>query len=123
VYRVLLPARSAQGSALALRAESFRRFLHASEAQHVEWAWQHGLLREYSGWAVALGESEAWAKAMERANVPEPARVSAMPAILIATSPSVYSSRVAPSKSGSGSGGFSGGSVGGGGGGGGRGSW
>ena len=127
VYRVLLPSRSAQGSALALRAESFRRFLHASEAQHVEWAWQHDLLREYSGWAVALGEADAWSSALARANVPEPARVSAMPALLVAHSASsIRSSRVPPSSSGSGggsSGGFSGGSVGGGGGGGSRGSW
>ena len=65
-YGVLLPARSAQGSALALRTESFRRFLHASEAQHVEWAWKHDLLREYSGWAVALGEADAWADALDR---------------------------------------------------------
>ena len=123
-YGVLLPARSAQGSALALRTESFRRFLHASEAQHVEWAWKHDLLREYSGWAVALGEADAWADALERANIPEPARISAMPALLIATSPSITSSRVAPSKSGGSSGGgVGGGSVGGGGGGGSRGSW
>ena len=126
MYRVLLPARSAQGSALALRTESFRRFLHASEAKHVEWAWEHDLLREYSGWAVALGEADAWSAALERANVPEPARASAMPALLVArSSSSLASSRTAPSSSGSGgsSGGFSGGSVGGGGGGGSRGSW
>ncbi len=74
VYRVLLPARSAQGSALTLRTESFRRFLHASESRHVEWAWEHGLLREYSGWAVALGEADAWSDALARSNVPAPAR-------------------------------------------------
>jgi uncharacterized membrane protein len=128
MYRVLLPSRSAQGSALALRTESFRRFLHASEAKHVEWAWEHDLLREYSAWAVALGEADAWSAALERANVPEPARATAMPALLIAhSSSSLASSRTAPSSSGSGgggsSGGFSGGSVGGGGGGGSRGSW
>ena len=44
------------GSALALRTESFRRFLAASEGRHVQWAWEHGLLREYSAWAVALGD-------------------------------------------------------------------
>ena len=53
MYRSLLPARSATGSALALRTESFRRFLAASEGRHVEWAWKHGVLREYSAWAVA----------------------------------------------------------------------
>jgi uncharacterized membrane protein YgcG len=134
VYRVLLPARSAQGSALALQAESFRRFLHASEAQHVEWAWSQGLLREYSGWAVALGEADAWSRALARANVPEPARVSAGPIIVMGHNASIRSSRTAPTPAGGtgagrsssgrfGGGGFSGGSVGGGGGGGGGGSW
>ena len=41
-YRTLLPVRSATGSALALRTESFRRFLAASEGRHVEWAWKQG---------------------------------------------------------------------------------
>jgi uncharacterized membrane protein YgcG len=127
VYRVLLPARSAQGSALALRSESFRRFLHASESRHVEWAWEHGLLREYSGWAVALGEADAWSDALARSNVPAPAQVSAVPALLVAHSASIRSTRTPPPPKSSGSsGGFagtSGGSVGGGGGGGSRGSW
>ncbi|HSJ90897.1 MAG TPA: hypothetical protein VK917_02445 [Ilumatobacter sp.] len=124
VYRVLLPSRSAQGSALALRTESFRRFLHASEARHVEWAWTNGLLREYSAWAVALGEADAWSRALERANVPAPARVAAGPIAVHTFGSSFSSSRTAPSSSGSGGGGFSGGGgVGGGGGGGSSGSW
>jgi uncharacterized membrane protein YgcG len=124
MYRTLLPARSAQGSALALRAESFRRFLDASEGSHVEWAWSQGLLREYSAWAVALGEADAWSRALDRANVPEPARLAAAPILIAHMGPSVRSSRTAPSSSGSGGGGgFSGGSVGGGGGGGSSGSW
>jgi uncharacterized membrane protein YgcG len=122
VYAVLLPSRSAVGSALALRAESFRRFLHASEARHVEWAWSQGLLREYSAWAVALGEADAWSKALDRANVPEPARVVAAPILVDRMGSSVRSSTTAPSSSGSG-GGFSGGGSGGGGGGGSSGSW
>ena len=124
MYRALLPARSAVGSALALRTESFRRFLHESESHHVEWAWEHGVLREYSGWAVALGEADAWSAALERANVPAPARMSAAPIIIASRASSVRSSYTKPSSSGSGgSGGFRGGSVGGGGGGGSRGSW
>jgi uncharacterized protein (TIGR04222 family) len=123
VYRVLLPARSAQGSALALRAESFRRFLHASEGSHVEWAWSQGLLREYSAWAVALGEAAAWSRALDRANVPAPARVAAGPILIDRMGSSVHSSRTAPSSSGSSGGGFSGGGSGGGGGGGSSGSW
>ena len=124
VYRALLPARSAQGSALALRAESFRRFLHASEGKHVEWAWSQGLLREYSAWAVALGEADAWSNALERANVPAPALAAAGPIIVHRHGSAMRGSRTAPSSSGSGGGGFSGGGgVGGGGGGGSSGSW
>lgn len=126
VYRRMLPARSAQGSALALRTESFRRFLHASEAQHVDWAWSKGLLREYSGWAVALGEAAAWAKALAASKVPAPARQSMGPIIASRSRPSVTASRTKPSSSsggGSRGGGSRGGRVGGGGGGGSRGSW
>ena len=126
MYGKLLPARTAQGSALALQAESFRRFLHSSEARHVEWAWQHGLLREYSGWAVALGEADAWGDALARADVPEPVRVGMAPIVLAGHRSSMSASHTKPSSSGSsggGGGGFSGGSVGGGGGGGSRGSW
>lgn len=128
VYRALLPSRSAQGSALALRAESFRRFLHASEGRHVEWAWTQGLLREYSGWAVALGEADAWSKALDDANVPPPARAAAGPIIIHNRAPSIRTSRTRPQSSGGGrsgrsGGGFRSGSVGGGGGGRSRGSW
>ncbi len=135
VYRTLLPARSAHGSALALRAESFRRFLHASEGRHVEWAWEQGVLREYSGWAVALGEADAWSAALDRANVPAPARAAAGPIIIHRGGSALREARTAPSESGrsggrgggrfgGGGGGFSGGGgVGGGGGGGSSGSW
>ena len=70
LYRTLLPVRSATGSALALRTESFRRFLAASEGRHVEWAWKQGLLREYSAWAVALGAATAWERALAASSVP-----------------------------------------------------
>jgi len=126
-YRRLLPARTASGSALALRTESFRRFLAASEARHVEWAWQHGMLREYSAWAVALDTADAWESAMRGSTVP-PAEMNVAPIILYHHASAIGSTRVAPSSSGRGggggfSGGFSGGSVGGGGGGGSSGSW
>lgn len=123
-YSAMLPARSAQGSALALRTESFRRFLHASEGQHVDWAWGNNLLREYSAWAVALGEADAWSRALERSNIPAPALSMAAPIIVHSGMSSINSSRTAPSTSSSGSGGgSSGGFSGGGGGGGGGGSW
>ncbi len=126
-YRVMLSVRSATGSALALRTESFRRFLVASEGKHVEWAWQQGLLREYSAWAVALGAADAWGRALAESNVPAPERSLASPMLLYSMGPSFDSTRIAPSSSGGGGsfggGGFSGGSVGGGGGGGSSGSW
>jgi uncharacterized membrane protein len=126
VYQRLWRSLSARGSAIALRSESFRRFLHDSEAQHVEWAWQNGLLREYSAWAVALGEVTAWNTAMAASSIP-PAEVMSSTNVLV---PALYASSfssttTAPSSSGSGGGGgFSGGGFsGGGGGGGGGGSW
>jgi hypothetical protein len=126
-YRRLLPARTAVGSALAIRTESFRRFLAASEARHVEWAWSRGLLREYSAWAVALGTADAWESAIGASTVP-PAELNAAPILLYHHAAVLSSTRVAPSSTGSGGGGFSGGgfsggSVGGGGGGGSSGSW
>jgi len=127
VYKVMLSARSATGSALALRAESFRRFLAASEGKHVDWAWKQGLLREYSAWAVALGAADAWGRALASSNVPAPEMYMASPLWLYSMGPSFDSTRSAPAPTGGGSGfsggGFSGGSVGGGGGGGSSGSW
>jgi uncharacterized membrane protein YgcG len=127
LYRLMAPARSATGSALTLRAESFRRFLAASEGQHVDWAWKQGLLREYSAWAVALGAADAWGKALAHSNVPAPEMNMASPLWLYSMGPSFDSTRSAPAPSGgsggsSFGGGFSGG-VGGGGGGGSSGSW
>jgi uncharacterized membrane protein YgcG len=131
-YAPLLPGRTANGSAYALQTESFRRFLVESEGQHVEWAWQNGLLRQYSAWAVALDAADAWEHAMERAGVPRPEiDATAAPLLVHSMRSSFATSHVEPSASGSGSsgswggsssGGFSG-SVGGGGGGGSHGSW
>jgi uncharacterized membrane protein YgcG len=130
LYKRLLPARSATGSALALRTESFRRFLAASEGKHVDWAWKQGLLREYSAWAVALGAADAWGKALAASNVPAPDLYQASPMWVYSMGSSFNSTRSAPAPTGGSSGGFgggsssfSGGSVGGGGGGGSSGSW
>ena len=126
-YKSMLPSRSATGSALALRTESFRRFLAASEGRHVEWAWDNNVLREYSAWAVALGAADAWTKAVESSNIPHPELALRGPLLVHTSSRSFDTSRVPPSSSGGGGGfgggGFSGGSVGGGGGGGSSGSW
>ena len=93
LYRELLRVRSATGSALALRTESFRRFLEASEGQHVDWAWKQGLLREYSAWAVALGAAGAWSKALNKSQVP-PAEAAALshPMLIYSMGSSISSS-------------------------------
>jgi uncharacterized membrane protein YgcG len=124
LYRCLLPVRSAPGSALALRTESFRCFLNASEGCHVEWAWTHRLLRDYSAWAVALGAAEAWERAMRASSVPA-AEFSTGPLLIQGIGPSWTSTYTPPSSTGPGrgfgegssDGGYSGGSVGDGGGG------
>ena len=124
VYWKLVRSLSWRGSAIALRTESFRRFLHDSEAQHVEWAWQNGLLREYSAWAVALGEAKAWGRALSASSVPPPEQGSASSVMVPAVHASVLrSSHTEPSSSSSSSSDGGGGSVGGGDGGGGGGSW
>ena len=126
-YRPLLPVRSAAGSALALRAESFRRFLEASEGKHVDWAWKHDLLREYSAWAVALGAADAWGRAIAGSTVPpQQATLYSMPLLLHTNSGAWNQTHTKPAPAGSSSGGssgFSGGSSGGGGGGGSSGNW
>ena len=120
-----LRVRTAAGSGAWIRIESFRRFLHDSEAQHVERAAEMGLLRQYTAWAVALGEVDRWENAVEAAAA-EPGStvgtyrhtnfVLAAPMITRAVS----TASTAPSSSGGGAGG---GGAGGGGGGGGGGSW
>ncbi|QXC59141.1 DUF2207 domain-containing protein [Aquihabitans sp. G128] len=118
-----LLVRTPMGSALWLRIESFRRFLSESEAQHVDWAVEHGVLRQYTAWAVAVGEIDHWQKAVAGSAAAASADPGAThlaylaPALLVSTA----STSTAPSSSGSG--GFGGGGVGGGAGGGGGGSW
>jgi len=116
-----LRVRTPQGSGLWLRVESFRRFLAGSETFHAEEAAKRGVLREYTAWAVALGEIDRWERAVQGSSIiPADAGLSYVhmaPILVHSTS----SASTAPSSSGSGGGG--GGSVGGGGGGGGGGSW
>lgn len=122
-----LHIRSARGTALWLQVESFRRFLHHSEAEHVERAAEYGLVRQYTAWAIALDETKAWTRAVQAAAVAGTAAAGvgtayaadlAFASSASAMAGSVSSAVTAPSSSGSG-----GGSVGGGGGGGGGGSW
>ena len=116
-----LRVRTPEGSGLWLRVESFRRFLHESETFHAEEAAKRGVLREYTAWAVALGEIDRWQHAVDGSTaIPAESGLGYvhMAPILIA---STSSTSTAPSSSGGSGGG--GGSVGGGGGGGGGGSW
>jgi Predicted membrane protein (DUF2207) len=121
-----LRVRTPAGSGLWLRTESFRRFLAASEAHHAEEAAKRGYLREYTAWAVAVGQLDRWSQAVAASSVgaidPVAARYSRL-------APTMFSdtSRTStkPSSGGSDGGGFGGGGggVGGGAGGGGGGSW
>ena len=58
------------GSGLWLRTESFRRFLAGSEAHHAEEAAKRGYLREYTAWAVAVGELDRWSRAVAASSPP-----------------------------------------------------
>jgi uncharacterized membrane protein len=106
-----------------LRVESFRRFLAGPQAYHLEEPAKHGMLGQYTAWAVAVGEIDTWSRVVAAtaccANDPVGRRYSNMAPYL---PPATRSSMVEPSSSGSSSGGGSGGSGGGEGGGGG-GSW
>lgn len=125
-----LRSRTPAGSAVWLRTESFRRFLAESEAHHAAEAAERGVLREYTAWAVAIGEIERWTAAVQGAGE---AVTSARDCDWVDnawTLPAMASMTAAgPSSGGDGSGGgydggFDGGdSVGGGSGGGGGGSW
>ncbi len=119
-----LRVRTPQGTGAWIRVESFRRFLHESEAAHVERAADMGLLRQYTAWAVALGEVDRWERAVEAALAEPTSTTASLPrhAAWVAAAPafsrSFSTASTAPSSSGGGGGG-----SGGGGGGGGGGSW
>ena len=116
-----LRVRTPAGSGAWLRVESFRRFLAGSEAYHAEEAAKRGVLREYTAWAIAVGEIDRWSRAVAASTrIPQDAGLSyayVAPLLLASTS----TAATAPSSSGGGGGGM--GSVGGGAGGGGGGSW
>jgi hypothetical protein len=121
-----LRVRTPAGSAAWLRVESFRRFLAGSEAYHAEEAAKRGVLREYTAWAVAVGEIDRWANAV-RASTAIPAEAGLsyvyMAPLLFASTASTSTAPSSSGGSGFSGGGFGGGSVGGGAGGGGGGSW
>jgi hypothetical protein len=118
-----LMVRTPQGSGLWVRVESFRRFLHDSEGPQAEEAAKRGVLRQYTAWAIALGEVHHWSKAVEAAGAQIGAVDGAglgyvyLAPVLVS---STHAASVAPHSSGAG--GLAG-AVGGGFGGGGGGSW
>jgi len=120
-----LMVRTPKGSGLWVRVESFRRFLHESEAEHALEAAKRGVLRQYTAWAMALGEVDHWSKAVEAAGaqISDVDRFGVRDAHLMPML--VYRTQVSSvHPSSGGSGGFGGGGgVGGGFGGGGGGSW
>jgi uncharacterized membrane protein YgcG len=126
-----LRVRTPEGSGLWLRVESFRRFLAASEAHHAEEAAKRGVLREYTAWAVALGELDRWSRAVAASTVaPGVIDASRIPRLEASAWATTIKPPPAPSHSygwsgggSGGSGGSGGGGVGGGSGGGGGGSW
>jgi uncharacterized membrane protein len=117
-----LAARTAAGSAAYLRVASFRRFLAASEGRHVDEAHRRGVLREYTAWAVALGEADAWERAAATLGSAAVLATVTSTAFMHHHSTTFSSATTAPSSSSAGGGG-GGGGVGGGGGGGSSGSW
>jgi hypothetical protein len=116
-----LRVRTPAGSGLWLRTESFRRFLAASEAHHAEEAARLGHLREYTAWAVAVGELDRWSRAVAASAAAGADPAVRYPALAPALVAGTSASSAPPSSGGSGGGG--GGGVGGGAGGGGGGSW
>jgi uncharacterized membrane protein len=58
-----------RGCATALRARGFDRFFRESESIHAQAAVRSGLMREYMGYAVALGSVETWVSAMPSAQI------------------------------------------------------
>jgi hypothetical protein len=115
-----LRVRTPAGAALWLRVESFRRYLAASEARHVDEVAKRGLLQEYTAWAVAFGEERRWSRIVAASAVATDDR-SFTDYSQIA--PRLASATTAASHEPSSSGSSGGGGVGGGAGGGGGGSW
>jgi hypothetical protein len=115
-----LRVRTAAGSGLWLRVESFRRFLAGSEAHHAEEAAKRGVLREYTAWAVAVGEIDHWSRVVAASGAARDPSAVHYAAIAPALHSATSATSTQPSSS---NGGGGGGSVGGGAGGGGGGSW
>jgi uncharacterized membrane protein YgcG len=128
-----MPARTAKGSGLLVRALGFGRFIRESEKHRARFAEKANLFTEYLPYAVALGCTQKWAHAFAGLAVPPPTwYVGTGPFIdplvfgaSLSNFSSTAGSMLVATPGGSGVSGFSsgGGFSGGGGGGGGVGSW
>ncbi|MFJ3337353.1 DUF2207 domain-containing protein [Streptomyces sp. NPDC086766] len=135
-----LRIRTARGTALWMRVESFRRFLAAPGADGPAGTADHRQLERYTAWAVALGELDHWSRVVDTTATAPPPRGAGRsrtraplygPLVALALVSAAKRSTTAPSSGGSGSGSGSGSGgggstsdgVGGGAGGGGGGSW
>lgn len=61
--------RTAEGSAMTLQVESFRRFLEQSETKYVEHGWSRRTIREHAAWAIAIADAKAVVPELARAGV------------------------------------------------------
>ena len=127
-----LAVRTPKGTGLWIQIEGFRKFLSQSEAKHVELASENGVLREYTAWAVSLGEADAWKRAFQQSSHLNSDEEVVLDDYLFATyafnssydvRTTQYSATSSSSYDSGWSGDFGGGFDGGGGGGGGGGSW
>ena len=99
-HRWELLVRSPKGSALWLQIEGFRRFLQTSEQRHVEEASKRGVLRQYTAWAVALGEIGHWKRAILNASSATDSGVSTSDIYFAGSVATMSSASIAPSSSG-----------------------
>ena len=102
---VELRVRTPAGSGLWLRVESFRRFLAGSEAHHADEAAKRGVLREYTAWAVAVGEIDRWSRAVAASSVAADPTATRYAYLAPSLASAAAASAVKPSSSGSGGGG------------------
>ena len=66
----------------------------------MQWAWDNGLLREYSAWAVALDAADAWERAIRASNIPEPQVALSGPLLVHSLAYSMASTSTQPSSTG-----------------------
>ena len=61
------PARTAEGTAAAVPALGFKRFLEAAESEQIRWELDHDIYSEYLPYAIAYGCADQWTAAFRAA--------------------------------------------------------